>query len=67
MRDLCGAGRCPAVMAPGPGRESVVKPIKWLKDQWEDHVQPHVTAPRVAAGCEVFLVLAWIYEKCPWF
>ncbi|GLX52001.1 hypothetical protein Shyhy01_49510 [Streptomyces hygroscopicus subsp. hygroscopicus] len=40
---------------------------KWLKDRWQEHVRPHVSSERVSAGCEVILVLAWLYEHRPWF
>ncbi|MGW1167845.1 hypothetical protein [Streptomyces sp. NPDC002550] len=43
-----------------------MKPLQWLKDRWKEHVRPHVSSERVCASCEVFLVIAWLYEHRPW-
>lgn len=43
-----------------------MKPIRWLKDRWQNHIRQHVSSERVCATCEVFLVTAWLYEHCPW-
>jgi hypothetical protein len=37
--------------------------IKRLKDRIQERVRPHVTAGRVSAACEAFLVLAWFYDR----
>ncbi|MEW2250378.1 hypothetical protein AB0907_23915 [Streptomyces sp. NPDC006975] len=40
--------------------------LETLMDRWQNRVRSHVSSERVSAGCEVFLVAAWLYEHCPW-
>ncbi|MEU2778571.1 hypothetical protein ABZ646_38295 [Streptomyces sp. NPDC007162] len=42
-----------------------MKLLEWLRDRWQQHVRPHVSPERVSASCEVFLVIAWLYEHRP--
>ncbi|WP_406453645.1 hypothetical protein OH768_14315 [Streptomyces sp. NBC_01622] len=46
------------------GREPVLK--RKLTDRWRIHVRQHVSSERVSATCEVFLVIAWFIQHCPW-
>ncbi|KOG31619.1 hypothetical protein ADK37_29980 [Streptomyces resistomycificus] len=59
-------GALPRVSGFRVRREPVLRLFQWLKDRWQERVRLHVSSERVSAGCEVFLVIAWLYEHRPW-
>ncbi|MFG2777111.1 hypothetical protein ACGFY7_04520 [Streptomyces prunicolor] len=44
-----------------------MKLIDWLKDRWQDHVQPHISSERISTACDVIVVGALIHQWWPWF